>query len=172
MKIPPEVTLPAAEVARSLRRIAGPGRIVPKPDLQQIELIRPLHLRPRSRLIRSLLKRLRSTEPPGLSAQSIVFRLGRTFASQGVRWKLYSDLYFFRGEGLYWNNFLTCSAGIRTFRRLERSGFVAEVKRGLRALGFRVQYAPRYGFPFDRNFPSSVELLKKAPLLAAWRPMP
>ena len=125
----------------------------------------------RASLIRSLLTWLRSHEHEGWSGCSLVFRLSRTFRAGGRRWNVFSDLFFARKEGLYWNNFLTSAdADRRDYRRLEKIAFIGAVTRSLEPMGFRVSYHPPLGMPFDQDFLTSTEILKKAPRLAEWRP--
>lgn len=102
----------------------------------------------RARFILEALEWLRTSR---WSPRGVDFRLER----RGPGWKLTSDLFFWRGEGLYWNS-LYMGRG--------------DVEADLKKAGFRVlERGPRF-LAFDRDFLPTRELLRKAAWLAAWRP--
>jgi hypothetical protein len=178
------------EIARELHDLAGDGVITARPDEKHVSLRRgiasvgelkrgrrslterlKLPLAKRATLIRALLGWLSANESLEWSGCSMVFRMERTFSAEGLRWRLFSDFFFFRGEGLYWNNFLgSPQADRRTYRRLEKTGFIGAVTESLKQMGFRVSYHPPHGVPFDQDFLTPAQILKKAPRLSAWNP--
>lgn len=125
----------------------------------------------RAELIRKALRWLGVSKRNSWSGLTVLFRLARTFRASGVRWKLFSDLYFYRGEGLYWNNWLTSAeVDANLFRRLLRIGFYQGVSEELKDMGFRTQAPLETGLAFDQDFLRTGQLLAKAPMLARWNP--
>ena len=125
----------------------------------------------RAHLIRAIIRWFRVRGDLGWSASSITFHRSSAFQAEGVRWRLLSDIFFYRREGLYWNNYLTSEqVGARQFKRLQRTGFYANVQRDFEGMGFRVLALHPHGLPFDQDFLPSSELIRKAACLARWRP--
>jgi hypothetical protein len=182
--------LPGEKLVGALELLSGPGmvaeqkgRIEISRGLSRLEefrrkdgirrLRKPIRLptAPRSRLIRRFLSWLRTNERLGWSGMSVLFRLSRGFRAEGVRWLLFSDLYFYRGEGLYWNHWLTSKElRLPTFRRLMRLGFYDRVRKDLERRKFRVGEPHPQGLWFDQDFLPSLELTRRASEIVRWIP--
>jgi hypothetical protein len=124
----------------------------------------------RARLILQCLERRRFWERRGWSGFYLEFQMKRGFQSSGMKWSLFSALYFGHREGLYWVCHLCPRMDSRQHRRLRTSGYYARVTKDLRRMGFRVQPPGRNGVVFDQDFLPSKELITKALLLTEWRP--
>jgi hypothetical protein len=126
----------------------------------------------RAELIRRTVRWLRGSEQRDWSGLTVLFRLARTFRASKVRWKLFSDLFFYRGEGLYWNSWLTSAeVDLKTFKLLVSSGFYRRITGELKDMGFRVQPPHNAGLAFDQDFLPIAELLGKARQIARWKPL-
>lgn len=187
---PPNGRIAGETLINALRKVAGPGKASEENDWltirrgmsRLVDLTNPpanRSVRARSKLARAriaalilkMLAWLRSRERSGWSALSLLFRRTRWFRSQGVPWKLFSDLYFYRGEGFYWNNFLTSIAVDRAmFRRLARAGFYERAGATLKQRGFRVASPHPAGLVFDQDFLPSGALIHKAIEMEEWKP--
>ncbi len=178
--------LSKVDAAKALQAIEGPGRVGPRNDGgyevlwgvgTAAEIAHPSGSRGRLRLpaerratlIRQVLNWLRG-QRRRWSAYSIDFRLTRPFRAAGLHWRLTSDVYFARREGLYWNNHLTCVGDKR-----RRSELLPPIVRDLRAAGFSLgpqRFARRGWLAFDQDFLPTADLVEKARWLSAWRPRP
>jgi hypothetical protein len=185
--LPKGTRLTRSSLERALRGVAGPGiisensvRIDLRRGFSRLEdLTRPMRVRRErsilaparlSRLIRRVQGWLRSHERSGWSGQSVLFRRLRSFHAEGLKWKWFSDLYFYRGEGLYWNNFLTSMDVDRsTFRWLLKKGFYDRVGKDLERHGFRVSPPHPSGVVFDDNYPSTGVVIQRIKAMDRWK---